>query len=53
MRDKFYVGNLKKNTEEVDVMLKRMSDQIEILTQVYREELAQTEVGPALSQKQV
>ncbi|KAM4522032.1 dynein regulatory complex protein 1 isoform 2-T2 [Odontesthes bonariensis] len=41
--DEKYVKNLRKNAEEIDLMIERMEDQIKILTKAYREELAQTE----------
>ncbi|XP_037837556.1 dynein regulatory complex protein 1 isoform X2 [Kryptolebias marmoratus] len=41
--DDSYVKHLRKNAEEIDLMIERMEDQIQILTQAYREELAQIE----------
>uniref|UniRef100_A0A3Q3G924 Dynein regulatory complex protein 1 n=1 Tax=Kryptolebias marmoratus TaxID=37003 RepID=A0A3Q3G924_KRYMA len=49
--DDSYVKHLRKNAEEIDLMIERMEDQIQILTQAYREELAQIEVRPALDQE--
>nr|XP_046229944.1 dynein regulatory complex protein 1 [Scatophagus argus] len=39
--DDCYVKDLRKQTEELDLLMERMEDQIKILTKAYREELAQ------------
>ncbi|XP_039981577.1 dynein regulatory complex protein 1 isoform X2 [Xiphias gladius] len=41
--DDRYVKDLRKQAEELDLMMERMEDQIKNLTKAYREELAQTE----------
>uniref|UniRef100_A0A3P9P0D0 Dynein regulatory complex protein 1/2 N-terminal domain-containing protein n=1 Tax=Poecilia reticulata TaxID=8081 RepID=A0A3P9P0D0_POERE len=47
LQDDNYASTLRKNAEEVNVMIARMEDQIKLMTKVYREELAQIEVGPS------
>ncbi|PWA19587.1 hypothetical protein CCH79_00006771, partial [Gambusia affinis] len=42
-QDDNYASTLRKNTEEINVMIARMEDQIKLMTKVYREELAQIE----------
>ena len=49
--DDRYVKDLRKQAEELDLMMERMEDQIKILTQAYREELAQIEVQPDMGQE--
>ncbi len=44
--DDRYVKDLRKQAEELDLLMERMEDQIKTLTKAYREELAQIEVGP-------
>lgn len=41
--------DLRKQVEELDLMMERMEDQVKTLTKAYREELAQLEVGPVLA----
>uniref|UniRef100_A0A4W6EMJ3 Dynein regulatory complex subunit 1 homolog (Chlamydomonas) n=1 Tax=Lates calcarifer TaxID=8187 RepID=A0A4W6EMJ3_LATCA len=41
--DERYVKDLRKQAEELDLMMERMEDQIKTLTKAYREELAQFE----------
>ncbi|XP_044025293.1 dynein regulatory complex protein 1 isoform X2 [Siniperca chuatsi] len=41
--DDRYVKDLRKQAEELDLMMERMEDQIKTLTKAYREELAQIE----------
>lgn len=49
--DDRFVKDLRKQTEERDLMLERMEDQIRTLTLAYREELLQTQVdAPERSQ---
>ncbi|XP_008417385.1 dynein regulatory complex protein 1 isoform X1 [Poecilia reticulata] len=43
LQDDNYASTLRKNAEEVNVMIARMEDQIKLMTKVYREELAQIE----------
>ncbi|XP_047430144.1 dynein regulatory complex protein 1 [Mugil cephalus] len=43
VRDDRYVRNLKKNDEEIDLMIERMEEQIKVLTKAYREELDHVE----------
>uniref|UniRef100_A0A8D3BXD6 Dynein regulatory complex protein 1 n=1 Tax=Scophthalmus maximus TaxID=52904 RepID=A0A8D3BXD6_SCOMX len=47
--DDRYVKDLRKQVEELDLMMERMEDQVKTLTKAYREELAQLEVGPVLA----
>ena len=42
--DDHYVKDLKKQAEDVDLMIERMEEQIKNLTKAYREELLQIEV---------
>lgn len=42
--DDRYVKDLKKQAEDVDLMIERMDEQIKTLTKAYREELLQIEV---------
>ena len=42
--DDRYVKDLKKEAEDVDLMIERMDEQIKNLTKAYREELLQIEV---------
>lgn len=42
--DDYYVKDLKKQAEDVDLMIERMEEQIKNLTKAYREELLQIEV---------
>lgn len=51
VRDDRYVKDLRKQEEELDLMMERMEDQIKTLTKAYREELAQIEVGLDLGQE--
>lgn len=51
VRDDRYVKDLRKQEEELDLMMERMEDQIKTLTKAYREELAQIEVGLDLVQE--
>lgn len=44
VRDDCYVKDLRKQAEELDLMMERMEEQIKTLTKAYREELAQIEV---------
>uniref|UniRef100_A0A7N8XST3 Dynein regulatory complex protein 1 n=1 Tax=Mastacembelus armatus TaxID=205130 RepID=A0A7N8XST3_9TELE len=48
VRDDRYVKDLRKQAEELDLMMERMEDQIKTLTKAYREEMAQAEVRPDL-----
>lgn len=48
MRDDRFVKDLRKQAEEVDLMIEEMDNQVKLLTKAYREELAQIEVGPHL-----
>ncbi|XP_014867770.1 PREDICTED: dynein regulatory complex protein 1 [Poecilia mexicana] len=43
LQDDNYASTLRKNAEEVNVMIARMEEQIKLMTKVYREELAQIE----------
>ncbi|XP_026173906.1 dynein regulatory complex protein 1 isoform X2 [Mastacembelus armatus] len=43
VRDDRYVKDLRKQAEELDLMMERMEDQIKTLTKAYREEMAQAE----------
>ncbi|KAM4745810.1 dynein regulatory complex protein 1 [Anableps anableps] len=38
-----YASTLRKNAEEINLMISRMEDQIKMMTNVYREELVETE----------
>jgi dynein regulatory complex protein 1 len=40
-----YVKDLKKQAEDVDLMIERMDEQVKQLTKAYREELEQIEVN--------
>lgn len=42
--DDRYVKDLRKQAEELDLMMERMEEQIKTLTKAYREEVAQIEV---------
>ncbi|XP_008297470.1 dynein regulatory complex protein 1, partial [Stegastes partitus] len=44
-RDDQYVKTLRKNEEEIDLLIERMEDQIKALTKAYREELSRTEIA--------
>ncbi|XP_054906451.1 dynein regulatory complex protein 1 isoform X1 [Poeciliopsis prolifica] len=43
LQDDNYASTLRKNTEEINVMIARMEDQIKLMTKIYREELSQIE----------
>ena len=43
-KDDHYVKDLKKQAEDIDLMIERMEEQIKNLTKAYREELNQIEV---------
>lgn len=45
IRDDCYVKDLKRQEEELGMLVERMEDQIKTMTNAYREELAQLEVG--------
>lgn len=45
IRDDCYVKDLKRQEEELAMLIERMEDQIKTMTNAYREELAQLEVG--------
>lgn len=44
--DDRFVKDLRKQEEELDLMMERMENQIKTLTKAYRDELAQMSVGP-------
>uniref|UniRef100_A0A672YXE3 Dynein regulatory complex protein 1/2 N-terminal domain-containing protein n=1 Tax=Sphaeramia orbicularis TaxID=375764 RepID=A0A672YXE3_9TELE len=46
LSDEYYVKDLRKQAEEIDLMIERMEDQIQTLIKAYREELAEIEVEP-------
>jgi dynein regulatory complex protein 1 len=46
MKDDQYVKDLKKQAEDVDLMIERMEEQMKQLMKAYREELNQIEVKP-------
>ncbi|XP_073348558.1 dynein regulatory complex protein 1 [Pagrus major] len=50
--DDRYVKDLRKQVEELDLMMERMEDQIKTLTKAYREELAQMEVERLTQRKE-
>ncbi|XP_029984061.1 dynein regulatory complex protein 1 [Sphaeramia orbicularis] len=43
LSDEYYVKDLRKQAEEIDLMIERMEDQIQTLIKAYREELAEIE----------
>lgn len=43
-KDDAYVKDLKKQAEDIDLMIERMDEQVKQLTKAYREELEQIEV---------
>ena len=43
-KDEHYVKDLKKQAEDIDLMIERMDEQIKQLSKAYREELEQVEV---------
>ena len=43
-KDDEYVKDLKKQSEDVDLMIERMEEQVKNLTKSYRDELIQIEV---------
>ena len=43
-KDDRYVKDLKKQAEDIDLMIERMDEQVKHLTKAYREELEQIEV---------
>lgn len=45
LSDDRYVKDLKKQAEDVDLMIERMEDQVKFLMGSYRNELDQIEVG--------
>lgn len=49
--DDRYVKDLRKQAEELDLMMERMEDQVKTLTKAYREELTHIEVAPDLGQE--
>ena len=44
-KDDEYVKDLKKQSEDVDLMIERMEEQVRNLTKSYRDELIQIEVS--------
>lgn len=51
--DDRYVKDLRKQAEELDLMMERIEDLIKTLTTAYREELAQIEVRTRSGKKQL
>lgn len=45
--------DLRKQAEELDLMMERMEEQIKTLTKAYREEVAQIEVGLDLGKEAI
>nr|XP_020444262.1 dynein regulatory complex protein 1-like [Monopterus albus] len=49
--DDRYVKDLRRQAEELDLMMERMDDQLKTLTKTYREEMTQNEVEPNLGEE--